>query len=748
MTLTAAVALIALFATTMTISSRAAPPIAGIDVPPPLPPVEFVDRYWGQAIPDPWQHLENLRDPVVQSWLRGQADATQEILNRIPGRAALMKRVQEIDGEASSQVGGLVRVANGGLFYMRRNPDEEQFKIARRSGPEAAEEVVLDPRSAAHGGGPKAALMDWQPSPDGRRLAYSLQVAGAELGTLHVIDVATGRALMAPTQGVRYPTVSWRGDSSGFFYTRLRDGYAAMPRAERQLHLQRHYRVLDRALDRTLDTEPDDRIVLSASRAPELQMPEYAHPGVFEVPGTELAAVWVGHGVEPFGALALAPMKDVLAGSARWHRVVGRADEVTAAAIAGDGIYLLSTRNAPRGQVLRLPLDAPDLASATVLVPQSEGVIVAIAAARDALYLTRREGVQAALYRLPHDIAAATTRSQPKLHAVAFPAQGRVILRHSHALQDGVLVMISGWTLASRGYAYEPAQGEGRALRLGREGRFDVLAGYVAREVMVSGHDGAKIPMSLVMREGLPRDGRNPTMLFGYGAYGIPNDPMLNPQVLAWLERGGIFAVAHVRGGGSLGREWHEAGKKQTKPNTWKDAISLAQWLVDERWTQPARLGIWGGSAGGILVGRAIIERPDLFAAAVPAVGVMDTLRAERMPGGSANVPEFGTVANEQDFPALLAMSSYHQLREGLRLPAVMLIHGVNDNRVDLWQSAKFASRLASLASTNQPVLLNLDYDAGHGQGSTRAQSRQQMVDIWSFMLWQFGVMEFQPKAP
>ncbi|TDP72268.1 prolyl oligopeptidase family serine peptidase [Roseateles toxinivorans] len=720
----------------MTFNPSIAANIAGVDVPPPLPAVDVVDTLWGQPVPDPWRRLEDLTDPAVQGWMRQQADATLQILNRIPGRAALVQRLRKIDDGAAGQVGNVVRCPDGSHFYLRRNPDEEQFKVVRRGVSDNTDTVVLDPSQIERGGGPKAAVMDYQPSPDGRRLAYSLQTGGAEQGTLHVIDLATGRALIEPVTGVRYPQVSWRGDSSGFFYTRLREGYGEMSQAQRQLDQQRRYR--------TLDGEAGDRFVMSASQAPELGLPNFTHPGVFEIPGTEQAGAWIAYGVEPYGALAIAEMRDVLQGRARWRLVVSRADEVIAASMAEGNIYLLSTRDAPRGRVLRLSLKDPVLARATVVVPQGEGVIVSIAAARDALYLTRRSGVQVVLNRLPH--AAAPPAAHNPLQRVELPVEGRVALRYAHPQQDGVVLAVGGWTMASRIWTYDSTKAEARLLPLGRAGRFDVLAGYVAREVMVPGHDGVRIPLSLVMRADLPRDGRNPTMIFGYGAYGIPNDPMLNPHTLAWMERGGIFAVAHVRGGGALGRSWHEAGQKDSKPNTWKDAISIAQWLVDQRYTQPAKLGIWGGSAGGILVGRAIIERPDLFAAAVPAVAVLDALRAEHMPGGSANVPEFGTVTREQDFPALLAMSSYHQLHEGQRLPAVMLIHGVNDNRVLVWQSSKFASRLASLKSAGKPVLLNLDYEAGHGQGSTREQSRRQMADIWSFMLWQFGDPDFQPR--
>jgi prolyl oligopeptidase len=282
-------------------------------------------------------------------------------------------------------------------------------------------------------------------------------------------------------------------------------------------------------------------------------------------------------------------------------------------------------------------------------------------------------------------------------------------------------------------------------LALVRPGAFDAPDNVQVREVMVPARDGTQVPVSIISRRDLVLDGSNPTVLYGYGSYGITENPGFNPRLLAWLERGGVYAYAHVRGGGAFGTEWHQAGQKANKPNTWRDGIDVAQWLVAQKFTSPSRLAIFGGSAGGIFVGMAINERPDLFAAAVPSVPVMDMVRTELDPNGLANIPEFGTVKDAAGFRALLAMAAYHHIKPGARYPAVMLVHGVNDTRVSVWQSTKYANRLAT-ASTGGPVLLRLDYQLGHGGGASRAQQQQQTVDIWSFMLWRMGVSEFQPR--
>jgi prolyl oligopeptidase len=241
-------------------------------------------------------------------------------------------------------------------------------------------------------------------------------------------------------------------------------------------------------------------------------------------------------------------------------------------------------------------------------------------------------------------------------------------------------------------------------------------------------------------------DGRNPAMLYGYGAYGNVEEPAISPRFLAWLEEGGILAVAHVRGGGIYGDEWRRAGWKTTKANTWKDGIAAAEWLVANGYTSRDRLSIYGGSAGAIFVGRAITERPDLFAAAVIGVGNTDSVRSETRANGAGNIPEYGTVKIEEEFRALLAMSPYANIKPATAYPSVMFEHGVNDTRVDVWMTLKTGSRFAASTSSGKPVLMRLEYEGGHGVGDTREQAQKRVADRWSFFLWQAGKPGFQPS--
>jgi prolyl oligopeptidase len=401
-------------------------------------------------------------------------------------------------------------------------------------------------------------------------------------------------------------------------------------------------------------------------------------------------------------------------------------------------VYLRSALNAPRFKVLKLKLSELDIQKAELVLPESEGVLRSISVSQDSLYVTRREGVNTSLLRLP-------VAGKGSFEKVALPLEGYVAVSSSVDHQN-LIVAVSSWTQAVRRFVYTPANAQLTRLNLAPPVEPVQRAEVIAKEVMVTSHDGIKVPVSIIMRKDTVLNGQNPTILYGYGAYGTTEEPSRSNNVMTWVERGGIYVFAHVRGGGALGSQWHEAGQKTTKFNTWKDGIATAEWLIANSYTSSAKLGIYGGSAGGIFVGRAMTERPDLFAAAIPNVPVLDMVRSEQRANGVANVPEYGTVKVEAEFHALLRNSAYHAIQNGIRYPATMLMHGVNDSRVDVWQSLKYASRLADAQKGRQAVLLRLDYEAGHGAGSGADQANQRTADLQAFMLWQMGLPEFQPQ--
>ncbi len=415
---------------------------------------------------------------------------------------------------------------------------------------------------------------------------------------------------------------------------------------------------------------------------------------------------------------------------------------MTSVAYFDNTLYMVSHKGASRSRVLALNLDTPNIQAAKEIIPESEQVVVNVAAAADALYIETRDGNVKRLYKRAYSATATAVE-------VALPVQGSFELAGEGVTPadprlSGVTIDLQSWTRARQVYSVA-ADGSVKNTGLQPAGPFDAPADIVATEVKVKSHDGAMVPLSIIHRKGVLLDGSNPTLLYGYAAYGITEEPFFSVGRLAWLDAGGVFAVANPRGSSVYGQDWYKAGFQGTKPNTWKDFIACAEYLIAEKYTQPARLGILGGSAGGILVGRAMTERPDLFAAVIPAVGALDAVRFETTPNGVPNIPEFGSVKTEAGFKALLAMSTYANIKPGTAYPAVLLTHGVNDPRVEVWQSTKTAARLMAATTSGKPVLMRLDFDAGHGIGDTKRQQFEERADMFAFLLWQMGAAGFQP---
>jgi prolyl oligopeptidase len=704
---------------------------AGVEVPAPPPPRDTTETYWGVTVQDPYRFLEDTANPEVQKYMRAEADAAQAILDKIPGRDKLLKRIQEIDADSPAQIGTIRRDNRGRLFYLRREPKDNQFKLYRRDRPDGDDVLLVDPEVLMKKTGKPYAIAEFAPSFDGKLLAYSISASGSEIGTLNVIDTATLKEVTPAIDRIRGGDPSWLEDGSGFFYSRLKENYEMLPRAERFLDNLTYLRRL---------AEPDkDVAVFGPGLHPEVSIERFAGGSLAPIPGQPLIAAVVAHGVDRNRSLYISAAADVLAGKPKWRKVFDKSDRIESASAGGGYLYLKTSKDAPRYKLTRIAFPALDLAKAESVIAPSENVVVDVGAAKEALYVTRREGAVKRLYRLGYD-----GKSEPQ--RIALPIEGTVDIEDADVRLEGAVLSVGGWTRTVTPYVIGARDAAPSDLKLALPGKFDAPEGILAREVKVKSHDGVEVPLSIVSRADIKLDGHNPTMLYGYAAYGLVDEPSWSPRLLAWLEQGGVLAVVHARGGGIYGDEWRRAGWKTTKPNTWKDGIAAGEWLVANGYATRDRLSIYGGSAGGIFVGRAFTERPDLFGSAAMLVGNTDSVRSETRANGVANIPEYGTVKDEQEFKALLVMSTYNNIKADTKYPAVIFEHGVNDTRVDVWMTLKTGSRLAAATTSGKPVLMRLDYDAGHGIGSTREQAQRRTADRWAFFLWQAGVPGFQPK--
>ncbi len=690
---------------------------------------DVVNSYFGVEVHDPYRYLEDSKDPEAAAFMRAQADYARGVMDRIPQRAKLLAEVQKYGDAAAARTSG-VQVNNDHIYYYKRLANENIPKLYVRRGMGGKERVLVDPEAVRSPQGKHFAIDWFTPSLDNKYVAYGLSLGGSEQSVLHVKEVATGRDTGDQIDRANFGPPGWTSDHR-LLYNRLQKVARDAAPTEKYVN--------SRVYLHKLGSDPDtDVAVLGPGVTPGVTIDPAAIPFAATVPGSRHAVGVIVNGVQREVAIYTATLASISAGKPDWKKVIDPSDEVTDSSLIGDSLYLLTHKGAPRFKVLKLDLGAPDLANAALVVAPGESVITGLGAAKDALYVRRMNGSTSDLLRVPY-----TANAGPL--AVTLPFDADIASLATDVRVPGVIYEASAWTRFGGFHSYDPLTRKVTDTRLQPQGPFDNPADVVATEVKVRSHDGTLVPLSIVHKKGLKLDGSNPTIVYGYGAYGISTTPYFRPTWLPWFQRGGIIAYAHVRGGGEYGEDWYKAGYKASKPNTWKDAIACAEWLIANKYTATPRLAIMGGSAGGIFVGRSITERPDLFGAAIDEVPVSDSLRMEFSENGVPNIPEFGSVQTEEGFKGLLAMSSYHSVKDGVAYPAVLVTTGINDPRVDAWEAGKMAARLQAATTSGKPVLLRIDYDAGHGIGSTKKQAYEERADIIAFLLWQFGVPGFQP---
>jgi len=698
--------------------------------PPPVAAVKPVsDTYFGTTVTDTYRYMEDLGSPEVRQWAQAQADYARATLDAIPGRAALLARITQLDESNKERIAGVTLARGGAVFYQKRKASEQQPKLYVRQGFKGEERLLVDPE-AQPGAGPHA-MEFFAPSNNGKLVAWAVSAGGSEDAVIHVTDIASGKEVITPIDRAQFSYVGWLPDDSGFVYLRMQPLAAGAPDSEK---LRNSGVWLHRLGGKGADT-----LVLGAGVNPSLPVTLDEFPMVAPLPGTPWKVALAGNGVSPEMALYAAPAAAPIAANTKWRKLFGRESEITGYAVHGDDLYLLSHLSASRFKVLRTSMSHPDVLMADVVVAPSNEVVDRIAAAKDALYVKTHDGSVGKLYRVGYAKGA-----QPV--PVPLPATGAVNIVDADISRPGVVVTIDSWIHDQVIVAVGAKDAQTADTGLQVTGPFGAPDDLVAEEVMVKSYDGLQVPLSIVHHRGMKLDGANPTQLTAYGSYGLIDEPFYSSRLLAWYELGGVLATCHVRGGGIYGEQWHLAGKEASKPNTWKDLIACGEYLVKNGYTSTPRLAIQGGSAGGIAVGRAMTARPDLFGVVVSDVGDLNTLRDETTASGPANIPEFGTVKKKDGFNALLEMDAFHHVEDGVKYPATLLLEGLNDPRVAAWESMKMAARLQAASTSGKPVLLRLQMDGGHGVGSTKTQREEQAADRWSFMLWQFGDARFQPR--
>ena len=708
-------------------ASAASPEVATL----PAAEVKNVpSSFHGTVVPDPYRWMEDVKSPQSQSWLKGQGAVARSVLDRIDGREAIAQRLAELADAQGDAVRGVMRLPGERYYYFKRKVGEKQFKLMMRLGLSGTEQLLVDPEVATQRSGVPHAINYFKPSWDGKHLAYGMSAGGSENATLYVMEVASGKPVGTPAPRVYDAGVHWLPDSRSYTYTQTVDMKPGQPVTETYMDA----RVLWQRLG---SAEPV--AVFGPTVTTSLGLVRLDVGQLYTVPGSKWVVARTTDTTVPEGKLFAARLAELGTAKLRWQPLATEADKVVDIALQGDGLYVMTQADAPRRKVVRVNLNKPvAVALAQVVAAEpKEGALQGFELTPTALVAQVRQGTQLLLRRY----ATNSARGDIQGKNLPAPAAGTAWLTGAPAQDSETLLYgFSSWTEPLRWVRLK--NGRNTDVNFGQRAVPPNLPEVVITDVQVESHDGVLVPMTILHKKGLALDGRNPVLLDGYASYGFSMSAGFSIETMAWIERGGVMAIINPRGSGVHGDKWHRAGFKTTKSNTWKDGIAGAKYLIAKGYGSAKTMGITGTSAGGIFVGRAVTEAPELFAAAIFNVGMMDTIRSEESANGITNISEFGTVKDAAEFKALLEMSTYHNVKDVQAYPGVMLVHGMNDPRVDVWQSGKTAARLQA-AQTGLPkpgtTLLRLDDQAGHGTGSTHTQRQAMSADMQSFLLWQMG---------
>ncbi len=667
----------------------------------------IVDTLHGVQVADPYRWLEDEKASDVQAWMKAQDGLTRDWLSKVPGRDMLARRFRELFYQES--ISPPLRRGDR-YFYTRTHKDKEKAILYWREGESGAEKVLIDPNAWSPDGTVSLGL--WIPSWDGRKLAFTRKPNAADESTLHVLDVGTGEwSKVDVIPGAKYASPKWTPDGQGFYYEWLpvdpaipvdqRPGYTAV-----RFH--------------TLGTDP--------------QTDRWVHPRTGD-PSTFLFSDLSRDGKYLFAYIIRGWSENDI-----YWKPVGEKDFRLLVKGAGakytvhawkDQFYVQTDEGAPRQRIFRVSPEKPERAAWKEIVPEDP------VAALESMQIIGGHLALAYLKDATSELRLATLEGKP-VRTVALPAVGAASNLVGLEDADEAWFLFNSFTIPRQVYKMSVSSGK---VELWAKVELPVDTSlYTVQQVFYPSKDGTKIPLFLVHRKELKRDGERPTLLYGYGGFNVSMLPGFRSSILPWLDAGGIFAVANLRGGGEYGKAWHEAGRLHRKQTVFDDFHAAAEYLVREKYTQPGRLAIYGGSNGGLLVGAAMTQRPELYGAVVCSVPLLDMVRYHQFGSGRTWIPEYGTADKPEDFQVLYAYSPYHKLKEGVRYPPLLMLSADHDDRVDPLHARKFVAAVQNLKGQGAPALLRIESNAGHGGADQVAKAIESNADMYAFLFQTFGM--------
>ncbi|GAA6616039.1 prolyl oligopeptidase family serine peptidase [Scytonema sp. NUACC26] len=664
-----------------------------------------VDDYHGTLVADPYRWLENPDSEETQAWIEAQNQVTFSYLQQIPVREAIKQRLTKLwDYEKYS-----IPFKEGDrYFYFKNDGLQNQSVLYTLKTLEDQPKVLLDPNKLSEDG--TVALSGIAISEDGQLLAYGLSFAGSDWQEWKIKNIETGEDLEDQLKWIKFSGASWTHDGKGFFYSRYDEPNEKTKLEEVNYYQKLFYHQLGKP-------QSEDNLIYERR-----DRKEWGFNGDVTEDGRYLIiSVW--EGTNPKN---LVFYKDLANPNSEVVELIHEFEASFGIIDNEDNIFYLQTDlDAPRRRAIAIDINNPQRDNWQEIIPQSEETLQSISTINNqfiANYL-KDARTQVKIFEMTGSF----------VREVELPGIGSAGGFGGKRNDTETFYSFTSFTAPGTIYRYDMVSGRSQVFR---EPKVDFNPNeYETKQVFYNSKDGTRVPMFITHKKGIQLDGNNPTYLYGYGGFSIPLTPSFSVSSLIWMEMGGVYAIPNLRGGGEYGEDWHQAGMKQNKQNVFDDFICAAEWLIAEGYTKSAKLAIGGGSNGGLLVGACITQRPDLFGAALPAVGVLDMLRFHKFTIGWAWIPEYGSPENPEEFQVLYAYSPLHQLKAGTVYPATMIITAESDDRVVPAHSFKFAAALQAAHSGNSPVLIRVETKAGHGAGKPTTKRIEEATDAWAFLI-------------
>jgi prolyl oligopeptidase len=671
---------------------------------PPTRKSDQVDDYHGVKVADPYRWLEELDSAETKAWVEAQNKLTFGYLAAIPARNTLKERITRL---WNYEKYGVPFKEGNRYFYFRNSGLQNQSVLYTVTGLGAPPKMILDPNTLSADG--TVAVSGTQVSPDGNRLAYSISASGSDWQEWKVRDVETGQDLSDHLKWVKFSGVSWTMDGKGFFYSRYDEPKGDTLKATNYFQkIYFHKLGTPQTEDVLVYERPDQKDWLFGGNVTEDG--NYLIITVFQ--GTDVKNRVYYKDLKASDAQVVKVLDDFDAA----YNFVGN---------EGTRFWFHTDLNAPRGKIVEIDVSKPSRENWKVIVPESKDALQSVSLVDNKFILNYLKDAYTQV-RI-HNTAGKL------LTEVPFPGIGSAGGFGGKAKDKETFFFFTGFTTPTTIYRYDMTTGKSTIFRQPKV-EFNP-AEYETKQVFYKSKDGTKVPMFITHKKGLKLDGNNPTYLYGYGGFNISMTPAFSVGNMAWMEMGGVYAQPSLRGGGEYGEDWHQAGMKLKKQNVFDDFIAAAEWLIANKYTSTPKLAIGGGSNGGLLVGAAMTQRPDLFGAALPAVGVMDMLRFQKFTIGWAWVSDYGSSENAEEFKALYAYSPLHNIKAGVKYPPTMITTADHDDRVWPGHSFKYAAALQAAQGGDAPILIRIETKAGHGAGKPTSKTIEEIADRWAFLV-------------